>query len=185
RAAALKLLGSSRWRAEMRREGEAQFKAFAALGLPCTHVDAHLHLSLHPVVFSLMLEQCARHGISAVRIPEDDYALYRRVDPWAALLRLPEAATLAALCAGQRARIREAGLRTTRRCFGFFRSGALDGRYLSALVEGLPEGDHELHCHPDLSTASGRAEVAALRCSEFRNALERRGVQLHSWASLP
>jgi hypothetical protein len=142
-------------------------------------------LSLHPVVFDLILEQCARHGISAVRVPQDDYTLYRRVDPWAALLRLPEAAALAVLCAGQRQRLREAGLRTTRRCFGFFRSGALDASYLAALVARLPEGEHELHCHPDFSTESGRAEVTALRSSEFRNALARRGVELHSWASLP
>jgi hopanoid biosynthesis associated protein HpnK len=185
RAAGLRYLISPRWRAELRREVDAQFQAFAALGLACSHADAHLHLSLHPLVFRLMLEQCARRAIGAMRIPDDDFELYRRVDPKAAAARLPEALALRALCSAQRGRLAGAGLRTTRRCFGYFRSGALDARYLARLVEELPEGEYELHCHPDLSTESGRAEVAALRSHEFRNALARRGVALHTWAPPP
>jgi len=183
RAAAVRFQVLPRWRSDLRREVETQFDAFNALGLPWSHVDAHLHLSLHPVVFGLLAEQCQRYGIRAIRIPEDDYALYRRADPQSAG-RWLEAQVLAQLCARQRLSLARHGLHAPQRCYGFFRSGALDERYLCRLVEEMPEGAHELHCHPDLSTESGEAEVRALLSPRFRTALEQRGVELHSRLTL-
>ena len=55
----------------------------------------------------------------------------------------------------------------------------------TAITVRLPDGDLELHCHPDLSTLAGRAECAALRSSRFRDALGKRGVILATYRSLP
>jgi hopanoid biosynthesis associated protein HpnK len=172
------------WRRELRRELEAQFSRFQELGLPWSHVDTHLHTGLTPAVFQALLPLCDRFGVRAVRIPEDDFELARRYAPAESGGQALEGRVMRWLCARQRARLRAAGLWTTDRCYGYFRSGKLDEGYLCRLVAALPEGASELHCHPDFSTESGRAEYAALRSDAFREALEARQVRLSTWFSL-
>ena len=119
-----------------------------------------------------------------IRVPEDDFSLYRQLEPADAARQRLEALAFSFLCRGQRRRASAAGLRTTDRCYGFLRSGALDADYLSRLVLALPDGDLELHCHPDLSTPGGHAEFEALQSPSFRNALRERGVILSTYESL-
>jgi chitin disaccharide deacetylase len=176
--AGLRCLVSPAYRRQMCREMEAQFKSFDALGVGWSHVDSHVHFSLVPPVFESMLELCNRYGVSGLRVPEDDWELYRRLYPDEARAHRLEALWFSLLCARQRRRLRGTRLVTTRRCYGFFRSGRLDLPYLTRLIEQLPEGDHELHCHPDSSTEAGRTEMKALLSPELREALERRGVEL-------
>ena len=56
--------------------------------------------------------------------------------------------------------------------------------YLRRLVEELPDGDYELHCHPDADTERGVAELAALASPEFSRALRSRGVGLTTYPHL-
>ena len=170
-------------RAELQRELEAQFKAFAALGLGWSHLDFHVHMGLTPAVFDAAAALCARYPAAGVRVPEDDHDLYRSLCPVAPAQRL-HAAWFRMGCRRMRRRAGELGLRTTRWCYGFFRSGQLDVEYLSRLIRRLPDGDLELHCHPDLSTPAGRAEFEALRCGPVREALAERGVQLTTFLGL-
>jgi chitin disaccharide deacetylase len=171
-------------RAELRREAEAQFKAFDGLGLGWSHVDTHLHFGLTPVVFSLLVDLCRKYRVPGYRVPEDDFGLYRRIDPADAARQRLLALHFSTLCLSQRRRAEQAGLQTTRWCYGLFRSGRLDVDYLERLVGEMPDADLELHCHPDLSTETGRVEFEALRSPRFRRALERRGVILSTYKSL-
>jgi hopanoid biosynthesis associated protein HpnK len=171
-------------RRDLEREVLAQLQAFARLGLGWSHLDFHLHFSLTPVVFRTALRLGAAYPFIGLRVPEDDYALYRTLDPVDALRKPLLAASFSVLCSAQRRALRATGLRTTRRCYGLFRSGRLDAEYLSRLVYGMPDGDLELHCHPDLSTPGGRAEFEALRSRRFQNALRERGVVLATYATL-
>lgn len=165
-------------RRELRAEVEAQFAAFAKLGIPWSHVDSHRHFHLTPVVFNLMLDHARRHRPAGFRVPEDDWELYRRMDADDARKQAGLARVFAFLCAGQRRIIEREGFVAPQRCFGLFRTGRLDAPYLERLIEELPEGLAELHCHPDLSTDAGRAEYEALSAPEVRRALEKRGVKL-------
>jgi hopanoid biosynthesis associated protein HpnK len=170
-------------REELSAEVEAQFKTFAALGLGWPHVDFHVHMGLTPAVFEAAVRLCERCPVAGVRVPEDDHRLYRSLCP-AAPVQRAHAAWFRLGCRRMRRRARELGLRTTRWCYGFFRSGRLDADYLSRLIRRLPDADLELHCHPDLSTPAGRAEFEALRSNEVRAALAERGVQLTTFAGL-
>jgi hopanoid biosynthesis associated protein HpnK len=184
RRAALGYTLLAAWRNELRRELEAQFHRFAEFGLPCSHVDTHLHTGLTPAIFRELLLACRRFGVKAIRIPEDDFRLALRYAPRELGPHALEARVLQGLCTRQRAALTLAGLRTTERCYGYFRSGKLDEGYLCRLIEELPEGVRELHCHPDFSTKSGRAEFEALRSGAFRRALEARNVELTTYAAL-
>jgi predicted glycoside hydrolase/deacetylase ChbG (UPF0249 family) len=169
---------------ELYAELDAQFRAFAATGLRWSHLDSHLHFALTPVFFRSALQLAEQYPVRACRMPEDDYALYRRVDPQDAGKQLLMAAHIHRTCGWQRRELKRRGYRTTRWCYGFFRTGRLDPEYLVPLVEQMPDGDLELHCHPDLSTEAGKREFDALRSPEFRRALERRGVLLSTYSSL-
>ncbi len=169
---------------ELYRELEAQFAAFAATGLEWSHLDSHLHFALTPVFFRYALELGARYPITGFRVPEDDFALYRRMDKADARKQMLMAGHIHRTTRWQRRMLSQRGFRTTRWCYGFFRTGRLDTEYLVRLAAHLPEGNLELHCHPDLSTEAGKREFAALRSPEFRDALERRGVELATYSTL-
>lgn len=176
RRAALGYTSVPAWRRELRRELEAQFHRFAELGWPCSHVGTHLHTGLTPASFSELLPLCRRFGVEAIRIPEDHFEHARRYAPQELNGHALEAKVMQWLCKRQRDALARARLRTTQRCYGYFRSGKMDEGYLCRLIEELPEGVRELHCHPDLSTESGRAEFEALRSGAFRRALETQNV---------
>lgn len=171
-------------RGEMRAELAAQFAAFERLGIPWSHVDSHRHFHLTPAVFGPMQEEARRRRVPGFRVPEDDWELYHRLDPEDARRQRGLARTFAFLCAGQRRALKRSGFKTARWCYGLFRTLRLDGDYLRRLVLEMPDGDFELHCHPDLSTERGRREYAALADRGFRSALEERGVRLIRYADL-
>lgn len=171
-------------RKQMEREAEAQFAAFAALGLPLSHVDTHVHMALTPAVFHTVLRLARQHGAAGFRVPLDDFALYRQLDPADADRQKGMAVAFRSLCRGRRAAAQAVGLRCTEYCYGFFRSGRLDREYLCRLIARMPDGDFELHCHPDRSTPEGEREYQALASNEFRAALRARGVTLCTYASL-
>jgi hopanoid biosynthesis associated protein HpnK len=172
-------------RREAWREAEAQFDRFARFvresGRTWSHVDSHLHLALTPPVFAAMLALARRHPVVGLRVPEDDFALYRSMDPADAARQRVLATQFSVLCAPQHRRLRRSDYVVPQRCYGLFRTGRLDAAYLAALVNRLPEGLSELHCHPDLSTQAGKREHAALRSDEFRKALRERRVRLVSY----
>jgi hopanoid biosynthesis associated protein HpnK len=183
-AAGIRYYFSRRARAQVESEIEAQFERFAATGLPLSHVDGHLHFQLHPVVFRAAMELAPRYGCRQIRIPQDDWGLHRRLAAWDAWRQAPLALVFALLCHRNRRRAAAAGLRATDRVLGFYQTGRLDTTYLARLARALPDGTHELHCHPDRSTSPGRRELAALLSREFGAALAGRGVRLTTYPAM-
>lgn len=171
-------------RRELRQELAAQFRAFSDFELPWSHVDSHLHFALTPVFFAAARDLARQYPVAGWRVPEDDWELYRTMDPEDAHRQRFLALQFRWLSGRQRAAARTLGWATTRWCLGLFRTGKLRADYLAALVRALPDGDYELHCHPDLSTEAGRAEFDALRSPEFRSALHDREVQLITYFEL-
>jgi hopanoid biosynthesis associated protein HpnK len=171
------------WR-ELREEIQAQCAAFASLGVPWSHVDAHLHFLLTIRVFLIARQVLRSYPITGFRIPLDDFALYRRTDTMDARAQCRLAVWFELLCGYQRWALRHSAYVTPKRCYGLFRTGRLTPDYLAGLVRAMPDGDLELHCHPDLSTPSGRWEYRALLSDPFRAALAERGVELTTYAGL-
>jgi len=56
-------------RQQLAAEIEAQFRAYAATGLPLDHVNTHKHFHLHPTIASEMVRTGKRYGMKAVRVP--------------------------------------------------------------------------------------------------------------------
>ncbi|MCQ8242005.1 hopanoid biosynthesis-associated protein HpnK [Rhizosaccharibacter radicis] len=175
-------------RRQLLREIEAQFRAFAATGLPLDHANAHKHMHLHPTVGAMLIRAGLPHGLRAVRVPcepptplgEPDDAGARLLRGWTPLLRR---------------QVRRAGLRCNDHCFGLRWSGHMTAARVAALLPRLPPGFSEIYFHPAaardplldrlMPTYEHEGEMDALCSAEVRRALDRAGIVSAHWADAP
>src|SRR5262249_54197373 len=66
-------------RPQLRAEIHAQFERFRSTGLPLDHVNGHLHLHLHPVIFNILMEDSEKLGIRHLRLTRDCLSRSRRM----------------------------------------------------------------------------------------------------------
>src|SRR5215475_13673490 len=71
--AGLKYYFSPQARSELRQELRAQFDKFVATDLRLSHIDGHLHMHVHPVIFRAALELGLHYGVRRMRIPQEEY----------------------------------------------------------------------------------------------------------------
>lgn len=181
-------------RAQLRREIEAQLAKFRATGLPLSHVDGHVTIHAHPTVLSLLIECAPAYGIRAVRLPNEPLLPALRFDARHLGRKLFEATAFAALSRYARKRLARAGIAHPQRMFGLHQTGRISERYVLALLAQLPDGVSELYCHAALPDDECRRwrpadyeseeEVAALTSPRVRAEIERRGIELVSYAAL-
>lgn len=139
---------SRRTRAALVREIAAQFRAFAATGLPLDHANAHKHMHLHPFVGARLVAEGSAHRLQAMRIPAEPAAVMTG-------LGMPQGIGARALLAWTRllrAQARRAGLFTNDHAFGIAWSGGMTEDRLRQLIPRLPPGLSEIYFHP----AAGR-----------------------------
>ena len=61
------------------RRNPRAFEKFHATGLPLDHVNGHLHLHLHPVIFKILMEDSEKLGIRHLRLTRDCLSRSRRM----------------------------------------------------------------------------------------------------------
>ena len=163
-------------REQLRAEIRAQFEKFHATGLPLDHVNGHLHLHLHPVVFGILMENAERWGITALRLTDDRLGLNARLAPGRWLYRLSHTAIFRILSARARPALARKGIRHTGAVFGLLQSGLVDADYVARLLPLLPAGDSELYSHPSLDQF--RNEFEALVNPTIKTLAAQLGIQL-------
>jgi hopanoid biosynthesis associated protein HpnK len=176
-------------RAQLTREVTAQYRAFAASGLPLDHANAHKHMHLHPTVGRLLIEAGRDHGLRAIRIPAEPAGVITA-------LGVPQGLGAHALLAWTnmlRAQARRAGLLTNDHAFGIAWSGGMTEARLLRLIPALPAGLSEIYFHP----AAGRdalldrlmpgydheGETATLCSSAVCEAVRRHGIKATTYAA--
>ncbi|TAN06428.1 MAG: ChbG/HpnK family deacetylase [Rhodanobacteraceae bacterium] len=155
-------------RRQLADEIRAQFKAFAASGLPLDHVNAHKHFYLHPIILSLVMSIGAKFGMRAMRLP-DEPGMSFSLRPWVALMRR---------------RMDGANIVHNDHVFGIRQSGRMDESALLDILRGLPEGVSEIYLHPairtepEISVPGYRpvAELASLLSPQVRDMIAERCV---------
>lgn len=181
-------------RAQVRREIVAQLDAFAATGLPLSHVDGHVTMHMHPVALDLLLEVAARYRIRALRLARDPLRQALRFDARHAPRKLCEATAFGALARWAAPRLARAGVRSADRLYGLHQTGQVSEAYLLHVIAALPPGVSELYCHPALlddeasrwrpAGYAGEQEVAALCSPRVRSALAAADIALTSYRQL-
>ena len=137
-------------RAQLRTEIHAQFARFRATGLPLDHVNGHLHLHLHPVVFSILIEEAATLGITHLRLTREPFWMDVPLARGNRLYRATHAMIYFCLSWNAQSRLRRRNIRHTQRVFGLLQNARVNEDYILKLLPILPPGDSELYSHPSL-----------------------------------
>ncbi len=158
--AGLRYFFDAKARAGVEGEIRAQFDAFRALGLTPTHVDGHINIHVHPVIFPALCRVAREYGVPRIRLPSRELPAVldypKDVDP--VLPRLVLAGTFAALGAWLRPSAAGLQIPTT---WGLMRSGRMSEDYVVWLLSRLPDGVTELYFHPSSDPASEASEDGA------------------------
>lgn len=146
--AGLKYFFSPQARRELRMELTAQFEKFNATGLSLSHVDGHLHLHIHPVVFREALELAARYGARRMRVPVEERALALGFDSANRASKTITSLLFGAMARYMKPRLRSRGFVFPERVYGNLQSGRITERYLLYALDNLGAACNEIYCHP-------------------------------------
>lgn len=125
-------------RALMCREVEAQWNLFRATGLPCSFVNCHHHLHVHPAVQSAL----------AAVLPRDFGGWLRLGQPRLFTRRWQDRIQHAAVAFWSRRGRQRSPFKTSQTLWGLDRLYRMQAGEILAVAEQLPEGLHEFMFHP-------------------------------------
>ena len=169
-------------REQLRAEIHAQFARFRATGLALDHVNGHLHMHLHPVVFSILMESAAELGITHLRLTREPFWMDVPLATGNRLYRAAHAMIYFCLSWNAQARLRQNKIRHTQRVFGLLQNGRVNEQYISKLLPILPPGDSELYSHPSLDEF--RNEFDALVSPRMKALVASEKIQLIRYQDL-
>jgi hopanoid biosynthesis associated protein HpnK len=169
-------------REQLRAEIHAQFEKFRATGLTLDHVNGHLHLHLHPVIFKILMEDAEQLGIQRLRLTRDCLARSRRLARGRWFYRLSHAAIFEWLSRRARGPLRQRGIRHAQITFGLLQNARVDEDYILKLLPELPPGDSELYSHPSLDEF--KHEFDALISPRVKELAKKLGIELIRYQDL-
>ena len=169
-------------REQLRAEIHAQFEKFHTTGLRLDHVNGHLHLHLHPVIFQILMQDAEKLRIRHLRLTRDCLARSRRMTKGRWCYRTSHAAIYAWLARRAREPLRQRGIKHAQRTFGLLQDSRVDEAYILQLLPELPPGDSELYSHPSLDQF--KPEFHALISPRVRDLVSRLGIQLIRYQDL-
>jgi len=171
-----------RLREQLRAEIHAQFEKFHATGLPLDHVNGHLHLHLHPVVFKILMDDADKLRIRHLRLTRDCLVQSRRMAGGRWFYQMSHAAIYEWLSSRARGPLGQRGIKHAQITFGLLQDSRVDEAYILKLLPGLPPGDSELYSHPSLDKF--KHELDALISPQVRELVNKLGIELICYRDL-
>jgi len=193
--AGLNYFFNPRARRDLKREVRAQFEAFAATGLPFSHVDGHNHLHMHPVVFAELIDLCEEFGVKRIRVINGDAQVHSAITGELGPGEVVISRIFTLLARWCHQRLVGRGFVVPEVVHGLFGSGSINETYLLDLlprIRGVAKGT-EIYLHPLSSDASdaernenpgGINELDALLSATVRARIESLGFRLATYSSL-
>lgn len=169
-------------REQLRKEIHAQFARFRATGLPLDHVNGHLHLHLHPTVFSILMEDAGTLGIDRLRLTRDPFWVDVSLAPGQRLYRASHALIYFLLSRRARRPLCRRNIRHTNRVFGLLQNARVDEAYILKLLPLLPGGESELYSHPSLDEF--KHEFEGLISPRVKERVKTLGIELIRYSDL-
>lgn len=146
--AGLKHYFSRSARQQLARELAAQFEKFQATGLKLSHVDSHLHMHVHPVIFALALELAEQYGVKRMRLPRDDFWLGIRSSRKRLMSKAVTALVFGMLTRRMKKQLLDRGFSFADRVYGHYSSGEMSIGYTLFILDHLSAGTNEVYFHP-------------------------------------
>ncbi|HUE37008.1 MAG TPA: hopanoid biosynthesis-associated protein HpnK [Candidatus Acidoferrum sp.] len=178
----MKYFFDSSLRDQLHAEIHAQFEKFHATGLPLDHLNGHLHLHLHPVIFKILMNDSEKLGIRHIRFTRDCLARSRRMSSGYLFYRVSHAAIFEWLSRRAREPLRQRNIKHAQITFGLLQDGRVHENYVLKLLPELPPGDSELYSHPSLDIF--KHEFDALISPPVREQIKKLGIQLIRYQDL-
>jgi len=178
-------------RSQLFQEIEAQIITFRESGLPLSHIDGHLNIHMHPVVFDILQELMPRYGIRSFRLTRERLDVDLALAPRRRLGKMVDAfifARLAARCLPELDRRRMAYACEVK---GLLNSGKMTEEYLLKAMDVLQEGVTEIYFHPGccpddelsrwMPDYCHEEELAALTSSRVKEKVKGLGLKLRNY----
>lgn len=174
-------------RRELRQEMRAQFEKFRATGLPCSHVDGHTHLHMHPVIFDELLQLCEEFQVKRIRVVPGEMRLSLRLDRSQLPLKLVWGIVFNWLARHCRKKLRGRGFVVPEKVYGLLQTGHMNEDYWLRLLPQMPPTASEIYAHPLAADAEewnqrenprGSEELQALLSVRVRQAIQQAGFSL-------
>jgi chitin disaccharide deacetylase len=181
-AAGIKYFARRGLRDQLRQEIAAQVERFHSTGLVLDHVNGHLHLHLHPVVFDLLMEHAVEWGIQRARLTRDPFRLNARLAEGRWAYRASHALAFHFLAQRSGRGMKSRGIKHADQVFGLLQNGKVDEAYVLALLEQLPRGDSELYSHPSLDQF--KHELDALLSPRVKTRIQELDISLIRYQDL-
>jgi predicted glycoside hydrolase/deacetylase ChbG (UPF0249 family) len=188
----LKYFFSPAARRELRKELAAQFDRFHSTGLKLSHIDGHLHLHVHPVIFNAAVELGIRYGARRMRVPFEERRLALQFDSGALVRKTVHSLLFGGLARYMRKKLRGRSFDFPRRVYGNLQSGRMSESYFLYTLDHLADGASEIYFHP-AEFADDKVlnddqrqcliEFEALMSSRVREKIERLGVALINYTA--
>ena len=166
----------------LRAEIHAQFKKFHSTGLSLDHVNGHLHLHLHPVIFKILMDDSDKLGIRCLRFTRDCLSRSWKMSKENLFYRVSHAAIFEALSSHAHQTLRQKDINHTQITFGLLQDGRVNEDYILKLLPELPPGDSELYSHPSLDKF--KHEFDALISPRVREQVQKLDIQLIRYQDL-
>ncbi len=192
-AAGLKYFFLPRARRELRREIAAQFEKFYSTGLPLSHIDGHLHLHVHPVIFNAAIELGARYGVRRMRVPVEERRLVLAFDREKYLQKTIHTLLFGGLGRYMKSKLRARGFTFPERVYGNLQSGRMSERYFRYALDNLGSETSEIYFHPavyadervlDTEQRQCQIEFEALTSPKVKEYIETRAIKLTNYFEL-
>ncbi len=176
-AAGLKYYFSPRARRELRKELAAQFEKFHSTGLPLSHIDGHLHLHVHPVIFKAALDLGAKYGARRMRVPAEERRLALAFDRANLLRKTIHTLLFGGLARYMKKKLRERGFTFPERVYGNLQSGRMSERYFLYALDNLTAETSEIYSHPAVYADDRLLDNGERQCSIEFEALTSKRVK--------
>lgn len=135
-------------RKKLHREIEAQIVKCLDAGIPLSHLDGHLNIHMHPVVFDILTELMPKHGIKTFRLSRENLGANFAIDRQRLVGKCADAFIFASLARRCRTRLDRLGIRYAGEVKGLLNSGRMTEEYLLRSLESVGEGLTEIYFHP-------------------------------------
>lgn len=155
-------------RRELSKELTAQMEKFHAAGLSPSHIDSHLHMHIHPVIFHLACELGERFGVKHMRVPQDDFFLGLRYDFRNTFPRFGIALIFLYFCLRMKRVLQKRGFGFADRVYGHLFSGKMSLPYILFILNHMRSEANEIYFHPSLAPFSSRPESEGGEEQEYR-----------------
>jgi len=129
-------------------EIEAQIVKCLEAGIRLSHLDGHLNIHMHPVVFDILTELMPKYGIESFRLSRENLAGNLAISRQRLLGKCADAFIFASLARRCRSRLDRLGIRYAGEVKGLLNSGRMTEAYLLRALDGVGEGVTEIYFHP-------------------------------------